>query len=122
MGSSKKNKRDKEREERKAEQGDFPPLSGNSMAVNPSSKKAKSTKTQEESPLVHTIVPHVAPSPTALPSPNQGGGVLTKEVKGLNSVGVVSLVDSSSLSSKVQDSILEEQEEETIVLDYDEDE
>ena len=48
--------------------------------------------------------------------------MLTKEVKGLNSVGVVSLVDSSLLSSKVQDSALEDLEEDTIVLDYDYDE
>ena len=121
MGSSKKNKRDKEREERKAEEGDFPKLKATADG-SVKQKKTKITKNPEETPLVHTIVPHVAPSPEKMPSPNQGGGVLTKEVKGLNSVGVVSLVNSSNLSSKVQDSILEELGEETIVLDYDYDE
>ena len=121
MGSSKKQKRDKEREERKAEEGDFPKLKAMADGSK-KQKKPKTTQIPEEVPLQHTIVPRVAPSPEALPTPNQGGGVLTKEVIGQSGLSVVSLVNSSSLSSKVQDSILEEQEEETIILDYDYDE
>ena len=50
----------------------------------------------------------------ALSTPNQGGGVLTREVIGQSCLGVVSLVNSSILSNEVKDTILEEQEEEII--------
>jgi hypothetical protein len=124
MGNKNK-KREKEREEREAAEGTFPALMGNSTANTPGKKKkkAKTQEGQHEESLVHTIVElQQPPSPVVLSLPKLAGGVLTSEVKGLNNVGVVSLVNSSSLSSKVQDSILEELEEETIVLDYDYDE
>ena len=41
------------------------------------------------------------------------------EVTGLNCLDVVSLVNSSILSNEVKDTILEEQEEEIILMDYD---
>ena len=47
--------------------------------------------------------------------------MLTREVIGQSCLGVVSLVNSSILSNEVKDTILEEQEEETILMDYDED-
>ena len=91
MGSSKKQKRDKEREERKAEEGDFPKLKAMADGSK-KQKKPKTTQIPEEVPLQHTIVPRVAPSPEALPTPNQGGGVLTKEVIGRSGLSVNCLV------------------------------
>ena len=46
--------------------------------------------------------------------------MLTREVIGQSCLGVVSLVNSSILSNEVKDTILEEQEEEIILMDYDE--
>ena len=109
MGNKGK-KREKEREEREAKEGSFPALMGNVTADTPEKKKKKKTKTSEDQlgdTLVHTIVElQPPPSPEVRSLPNLAGGVLTSEVTGLNSVGVVSLVNSSNLSSKVQDSIL----------------
>ena len=46
--------------------------------------------------------------------------MLTSEVTGLNCLDVVSLVNSSILSNEVKDTVLEEPDEETILMDYDE--
>ena len=63
MGSSKKQKRDKEREERKAEEGDFPKL----KAMADGSVKQKHKKT-EEATVIHTII-EVQTSTTPIMSP-----------------------------------------------------
>ena len=78
MGSSKKQKRDKEREERKAEEGDFPKL----KAMADGSVKQKHKKT-EETTVIHTIIEvqtpttpimsPLAPPPDMLTLPNPGG-------------------------------------------------
>ena len=121
MGNKGK-KRDKEREEREAKEGSFPALMGNTSIDTPEKKKKK-MKTKEgqlENTLVHTIVElQPPPSPEVLSLPNLAGGVLTSEVTGLNSVDVVSLVNSSILSNEVKGTVLEE-DEEIILMDYDE--
>ena len=93
MGNKSK-KKEKEREEREAKEGSFPALMGN-RTVDMPEKKKKKTKTNDgqlENTLVHTIVElQPPPSPEVLSLPNLAGGVLTSEVIGLNSVGVVSI-------------------------------
>ena len=58
MGSAKKQRREKEREERKAEEGDFPKL----KATADGSVKQKKTKTTKNPEEINTISTHNCPA------------------------------------------------------------